>query len=177
MQLTPKWMKGMWCTYRKPHNLGCLILYSYMFHHWLTTFYILHPYKRLLFGQTVHNIVNFWISQNFIVAVMSIYSNPNWLVVILLWLYSPLLDLGRFFSFLILYIVGRTPWTGDQSVARPYLNTGQHTQKRIHTPNIHALSGIRTYDPSVRVSEDSSCLRQRGYCDRYLTYVLCNFSD
>jgi hypothetical protein len=28
-----------------------------------------------------------------------------------------LLDLGRFFSFL--YTVGRTPWTGDQPVARP----------------------------------------------------------
>jgi hypothetical protein len=29
-----------------------------------------------------------------------------------LWLYSPL-HLGHFFSFLILYTVGRTPWTGD----------------------------------------------------------------
>jgi hypothetical protein len=48
-----------------------------------------------------------------------------------------------------------------------YLNTGQHKQnKRIHTPNIHALSGIRTHDPSDRASEDSSYLRPRGYCDR-----------
>jgi hypothetical protein len=30
-----------------------------------------------------------------------------------------LLDLGRFFSFLILYTVGRTPWTKDQPVTRP----------------------------------------------------------
>jgi hypothetical protein len=35
------------------------------------------------------------------------------------WLYSPLLDFGRFFSFLILYTVGRTPWMEDQHVARP----------------------------------------------------------
>jgi hypothetical protein len=37
------------------------------------------------------------------------------------WLYSPLLDPGRSFlsSFVILYTVGRTPWTGDQPVARP----------------------------------------------------------
>jgi hypothetical protein len=35
-----------------------------------------------------------------------------------LWLYSPL-DLRRFSSFLILYTVGRTLWTGDQPVARP----------------------------------------------------------
>jgi hypothetical protein len=45
-----------------------------------------------------------------------------------------------------------------------YLNIRQH--KRIHTPNIHALSGIKTHDPSVRASEDSSCLRPRGYCHR-----------
>jgi hypothetical protein len=35
------------------------------------------------------------------------------------WLYSPLLNLGHFFSFLILFTVGRTPMTGDQPVARP----------------------------------------------------------
>jgi hypothetical protein len=35
---------------------------------------------------------------------------------LLLWLYSPLLGLGRSFSFFILYTVGRTPWTGDQPV-------------------------------------------------------------
>jgi hypothetical protein len=35
------------------------------------------------------------------------------------WLHSPLLGLGRFFSSLIFYSVGRTPWTGDQPVARP----------------------------------------------------------
>jgi hypothetical protein len=38
-----------------------------------------------------------------------------------------LLDLGRFFSFLLLYTFGRTPWTGDQSVARP-LPTQRTTQ-------------------------------------------------
>jgi hypothetical protein len=30
-----------------------------------------------------------------------------------------LLNLGLFFNLLISYKVGRTPWTGDQSVARP----------------------------------------------------------
>jgi hypothetical protein len=48
-----------------------------------------------------------------------------------------------------------------------YLNTEQHKQnKHIHTPNIHAFCGIRTHDPSVRTSEDSSCLRPLGYRDR-----------
>jgi hypothetical protein len=63
---------------------------------------------------------------------------------------------------------GRTPWASDQPVARP-LPTHRTTQiqnKRIHTPNIHGLSGIGTHDPSVRASEDSSCLRPRGYCNR-----------
>jgi hypothetical protein len=75
----------------------------------------------------------------------------NGLVFIYLWLYSPSFGLGLFFSFLILYTVGRTPWTGDQPFARPLpTHRTTHTQnKRIHTPNIHALSGIRTHDPSV----------------------------
>jgi hypothetical protein len=38
-----------------------------------------------------------------------------------------LLDLGCFFSFLILYTVGRTSWTGDQPVVRP-LPTHRITQ-------------------------------------------------
>jgi hypothetical protein len=46
---------------------------------------------------------------------------------IYLWFYSPLLDIGRFFSLLILYTVGRTPWAGDQPVARP-LPTRRTTQ-------------------------------------------------
>jgi hypothetical protein len=42
-----------------------------------------------------------------------------WILSVCLWLCKPLLDLDRFFSFLILYTVGRSPWTGDQPVARP----------------------------------------------------------
>jgi hypothetical protein len=38
---------------------------------------------------------------------------------LLLCLHSPLLALGRVFSFLVLYTVGRTPWAGDQPFARP----------------------------------------------------------
>jgi hypothetical protein len=56
-------------------------------------------------------------------------SNDNSSVAIFslcLWLYSPT-DLGRFFSFLIIYTVGTTPWTRDQLVAKP-LPTHRRTQ-------------------------------------------------
>jgi hypothetical protein len=77
-----------------------------------------------------------------------------------IWLYSPL-DLGPFFSFFILYTVGRTPWAGDQLVARPLPSH----RINAHT-DIHALSGIRTHDPNVRARQESSCLRPRGHSDR-----------
>jgi hypothetical protein len=85
---------------------------------------------------------------------------------IYLWLYSPLLGLGRFFSFLIYtHAVGRTPWTWDQPVARP-LPTHRTTQTQNKHTDIHVLSGIRTHDPIVRASENCSCLRPRGHCNR-----------
>jgi hypothetical protein len=44
--------------------------------------------------------------------------------------------------------------------------------RRLHTEHehrinadIHALIAIQTHNPSVRASEDSSCLRPRGHCD------------
>jgi hypothetical protein len=49
---------------------------------------------------------------------------------ILLLLYIPLLGLGRFFSFLILYTVGRTPWTGISPSEGLYLHTEQHKHNK-----------------------------------------------
>jgi hypothetical protein len=54
----------------------------------------------------------------------------NYTLLLLPWLYCPLLGLGRFFRFLILYTVGRTPWTVDQPVARPL-----PTHRTTHTQN------------------------------------------
>jgi hypothetical protein len=78
------------------------------------------------------------------------------LCTLLFWLYSPLLRLGRFFNFLILYTIGRTYWTSDQSVVRP-LPTHR--------------TGIRTRDPSVWAGEDGSSLRPRGHCGRPDMYI------
>jgi hypothetical protein len=78
------------------------------------------------------------------------------------------------FQFYDRFTDGRTPWTSDQPVARPIPKhrTTQTQNKRIHTRNNHAPSGIRTRDPSVRASEDSSCLRPLGYCDRLLLWIM-----
>jgi hypothetical protein len=84
------------------------------------------------------------------------------------WLYSPLLSLGSFFSFLIVHKVGRAPWTGISPPQGIYLHTEQHKHRiNSHNTDIHALSGIRTHDPTVRASEDSSYLSPRGHCDRH----------
>jgi hypothetical protein len=40
-----------------------------------------------------------------------------------------------------------------------------HTNTKLTQISIHALSGIRTHDPSVRAGEDISCLRAYGHCD------------
>jgi hypothetical protein len=73
---------------------------------------------------------------------------------------------------MIIFTDGRTPRTGDQLVTRPLPKhrTTQTQNKRIHTPNIHALCGIRTHDPGFRASKDNSCLRQLGYRDRHSTW-------
>jgi hypothetical protein len=46
---------------------------------------------------------------------------------------------------------------GDQPVAKPL-----PTHKQNKRTDMHASSGIRTHDPSVRAGEDGSCLRGRG---------------
>jgi hypothetical protein len=65
-----------------------------------------------------------------------------------------LLDLDNFFSFLILYTVGRTPWMGEQPVVRslPTHRTTQTQNKRTQTsmpwmgfqPTIPAFEGAKT---------------------------------
>jgi hypothetical protein len=67
--------------------------------------------------------------------------------------------------------VGLIGWGISLSQGR-YQHTEQHKHRiNAHNTNIHALGGIRTHDPSVRASEDSSCLRPRGHCDRRYIYI------
>jgi hypothetical protein len=83
------------------------------------------------------------------------------------WIYSALLGPGLFFSYIIFFtqsveLLGRviSPAQGR------YLITGQQKHRINAHTDIHVLSGIRTHDPSVRASEDSSSLRPRSHCDR-----------
>jgi hypothetical protein len=59
---------------------------------------------------------------------------------------------GLLFSSVIIFHRGRTPWASDQLIARPLpkQRTTQTQNKPINTPNIHALNGIPTHDPSVQ---------------------------
>jgi hypothetical protein len=86
------------------------------------------------------------------------------------WLCRHLSGPGLFFRVVIFfYAYGRIPWTSDQPDARPLPihRTTQTQNKSTHTyKHIHVLSGIRIHDPSIRASEDSSCLRPRGHSDR-----------
>jgi hypothetical protein len=85
-----------------------------------------------------------------------------WFSNIFFFLSLPLWSIGLISQFLDHFTDGRTPWTGDQLVARPL------PKHRInaYTPNIHALCGIRTHGPGFRPNEDSTCLKLLGYRDR-----------
>jgi hypothetical protein len=89
------------------------------------------------------------------------------------WLYSPFLGPGLFFSCVIFFTktVGLFGKGISPSQGR-YLHTGQHKHRLNSYTDIHVLSGIRTHDHSMRASEDSSCLRSRGHCDRIFNQLL-----
>jgi hypothetical protein len=50
---------------------------------------------------------------------------------------------------------GRTPWTSDQPVVRPLPKhrTTQRQNRRIHTPNIHALNGLESTIPASELAK------------------------
>jgi hypothetical protein len=66
--------------------------------------------------------------------------------------------------------VGLLGWVISPSQGR-YLYTRQHKHRINAHTNINALNGIRTNNPSVRASEDSSCLRPRGHCDWRIIFI------
>jgi hypothetical protein len=49
-----------------------------------------------------------------------------------------------------------------------YLHTGQHNTKK----DIHASSGIRTHDTTVRAAKYSTCLRPLSHWDRHALFLV-----
>jgi hypothetical protein len=86
--------------------------------------------------------------------------------------YITLLGPGLCFIFLLSFTqtVGLLGRVISSSQGR-YLHRGQHKHRINSHTDIHALSGIRTQAPSVWASEDSSCLRPRGRCVRWLKLI------
>jgi hypothetical protein len=86
-------------------------------------------------------------------------------------IYSLLLGLGRFFSFVILCTqpVGLLRREISRHNGATYTRNSTNTEQK-HT-DIHASSWIRTQDPSVQAGDDSSCLRPRGHCDLNIVFT------
>jgi hypothetical protein len=96
-----------------------------------------------------------------------------------------LLDLGQFFSFLILYTIDRTPWMRHKPVARP-LPTHRTTQtqnKRTHTfmlrvrfertiPSFERLKRVYALDHVAAMIDTSNLIYVRS---RIREIIYCNF--
>jgi hypothetical protein len=124
--------------------------------------------RIIYFTDYVSVIVTFLHCLRFTKTTCSCFVEACWGMLFLFLFASTLEHRADLLVSLIISTEGRTPWKGDQLVARPLPKhrTTQTQNKRIHTPNIHALFGIRTHDPGFRAGEDSACLRPLGYRDR-----------
>jgi hypothetical protein len=84
---------------------------------------------------------------------------------------EPFIGLWPLFSFLILYTVSRTPWTGDQPVARP-LPTHRTTQKNKRTqtsmPRVGFEPTIPVFERSKTVHALDSAVTVIGYLRLYI---------
>jgi hypothetical protein len=84
-------------------------------------------------------------------------------------------NLGRFFSFLILYTVGRTPWTAVQPIARP-LRTRRTTQTQnnstqISMPQVGFEPTIPVFERAKTVHALERAATVIGICSTYMPYI------
>jgi hypothetical protein len=73
-----------------------------------------------------------------------------------------------FLSFIILYAVGRTPWTGDKPVARPLLHTEQHKQNK-RTQGFMPRVG---FEPTILVFERVKTVHAVGPWPLFLSFII-----
>jgi hypothetical protein len=91
--------------------------------------------------------------------------------------YSPLLDVGRFFSFLILYTVGTSPWTWDQPVARPH-PPHRTTQTQIkHTQTSMPRAGFGPTIPVFERAKAVYALDRSATVIGHLRNHICNYME
>jgi hypothetical protein len=85
-----------------------------------------------------------------------------------IWLCSPFIGPWLFFSFLILYTVDRTPWKGDQTVARPlHTHRTTKTYNNVHT-DIMPWVGLEPTTPVFELAktwrhERQDCFDRQQY--------------
>jgi hypothetical protein len=91
--------------------------------------------------------------------------NDTFSVYLCLWLYSRSCALTTLQFLNPIKSVGLLGRGISPSQSR-YLPTEQQKHKINEHTYIHASSGIRTHDHSVRAGEDGLCLRPRDHCDR-----------
>jgi hypothetical protein len=87
-------------------------------------------------SHTINTICSVWSLCMYVCKVILLKKRKYYsLSLIYQCLYSPILGPGRLFRFVIRYTVCRTPWTGDQPVARPIPahRTTQTQNKHTHT--------------------------------------------
>jgi hypothetical protein len=118
--------KNAWSlTSTRPHALYSLLLQN--------------MYKYTFLHATTYNIIFLLLTFS---SHLSIYLS------ICLWLCSRLFDLGSFFSFLTLYTVGRTPWTGITPLRGRYYTQNKRTQTTMprvgFEPTIPAFERAKT---------------------------------
>jgi hypothetical protein len=105
---------------------------------------------------------------------------PAYLLTIYQWLYSSFVGPWPFLSFLNLYTVGRTAWTGDQPVARPLPTHTEHKQnKRTQTsmprvgfePTIPGFELAKIFHASYRATP------VHGMCSVYCVQNICQVAS
>jgi hypothetical protein len=103
------------------------------------------------------------------VAITQSNRNLYW-VSIYLWLYSPLLDVGCFFSFLIFYTAGRSPWTGDQPVASPLPahSTAETQNKRTQTSMPQVW-----FEPTIQMFKRAKTVHIFNRAATMIGFILC----
>jgi hypothetical protein len=107
-----------------------------------------------------------WINQSVHLLIQSIsrlsqyvsqWSNhPRRLINESIYGFTAFVDLGSFFSFLTLYTVDRTPWSGDHPVARPL---PIHRATQTHNKRTQTSMPLVRFEPTIPVFERAKTVR------------------